>query len=135
MPPEWNTRSMVEVPDAFVWGLLHASERPTRPGSAAFSRATLSNNSWLSSGERPGPPRNGLTWAGAAANERMKAASTATKRLADPGRIHLLSVAMASADAWFTLCALVCHGLLGELPTRRLIVLETCERARHDRNS
>ena len=33
---------------------------------------------------------------------------------------------------------LVCNGLLGELPTRALIVLETCERcvrARHDLNS
>ena len=63
MPPEWNTRSIVEVPELFVFGLLHASERPTWLGSAAFSRATLSNSNWLSSGASPGPkfPWNGIT--------------------------------------------------------------------------
>ena len=63
MPPEWNTFSMVEVPEVLVCGLLQVSERPTELGWAAFSRATLSNRSWLSSGERPGPnvPRNGMT--------------------------------------------------------------------------
>jgi hypothetical protein len=42
---------------------LQGSERPTWLGSAAFSRATLWNSSWLSSGERPGPnfPLNGMT--------------------------------------------------------------------------
>ena len=41
MPPECKTRSMVEVPELFVRGLPHSSERPTWLGSAAFSRATL----------------------------------------------------------------------------------------------
>ena len=56
-------------------------------GSAAFSRATLSNSSQLSSDERLGPPRNGLTWACAAAGRRMEAASTADKLRGDRGRI------------------------------------------------
>lgn len=46
---------MVELPELFICRLLHASERPVWLGLAALSRATLSNNSWLSSGERPGP--------------------------------------------------------------------------------
>ena len=74
---------------AFVCGLLHASERPTWVGSAAFSRATLSNNSWLSSGARPGPPRNGLIWACAAAARKMQAASAADRPCGDRGLIHL----------------------------------------------
>ena len=35
------------MPELFVCVLLHASERPTLAGSAAFSRAMLSNSSWL----------------------------------------------------------------------------------------
>ena len=65
MPPEWNTWRMVEAPWLFVCGLLNASERPTWLGTAPIERATLSNSSRLSSGERPGPkvPWNGITWA------------------------------------------------------------------------
>ena len=98
MPPEWNTRSMVEVPDVFVCGLLHDSARPTRLGSAALSRATLSNSRRLSSGERPGPkfPLNGMTWACATADKRMQAASAAEKRHGNRGRIHLSSSCSAS---------------------------------------
>jgi hypothetical protein len=55
MPCEWKTRTMVEVPELFVCGLLHVSERPTWIGSTAFSLPTLSNSSRLSSGERPDP--------------------------------------------------------------------------------
>ena len=53
MPPEWNTRSIVEVPELFVSGLLQESDWPTLLGSTAFSRATLSNIIWLSEGARP----------------------------------------------------------------------------------
>src|SRR6516164_6060166 len=65
MPPERNTRSMVELPELLVSGLLHESDWPTLLGSVAFSRATLSNTIWLSEGERPRPkyPLNGMTWA------------------------------------------------------------------------
>ena len=65
MPPEWNTWRMVEAPWLFVCGLLNASERPTWLGTAPIERATLSNSSRLSSGERSGPkvPWNGITWA------------------------------------------------------------------------
>ncbi len=48
------------------------SERLTCVGSAAFSRATLSNSSRLSSGAGPGPPRNGLFWACAAAVRKCR---------------------------------------------------------------
>ena len=70
MPPEWNTRSMVEVPELLVSGLLHESDWPTLLG--AFSRATLSKIIWLSQGARPWPkfPANGMTWACAAAGRR-----------------------------------------------------------------
>src|SRR5215472_2825602 len=88
MPREWNTRSIVEVPEVLVWGLLHASERPTLAGSAAFSRSILSNSSRLSSGERPGPPRNGLIWACAAADRRTKAANAADKQRGDRDSIR-----------------------------------------------
>src|SRR5580704_82506 len=50
MPPEWNTRSVVELPELFVSGLLHESDWPTLLGSTAFSRATLSKTIWLSEG-------------------------------------------------------------------------------------
>ena len=53
MPPEWNTLSMVEVPELFVSGLLHESDWPTLLGSTAFSRATLSKIIRLSEGARP----------------------------------------------------------------------------------
>ena len=53
MPPERNTRSIVEVPELLVSGLLHESDRPTLLGSAAFSRAALSNIILLSEGARP----------------------------------------------------------------------------------
>src|SRR6516225_2873773 len=91
MPPEWNTWSTVEVPEFFVCGLLQASELPTLLGSAAFSRAMLSNNSWLSSGESPRPPlpRNGLIWACAAPVSRTQTASAADKQRGGRGRIHL----------------------------------------------
>src|ERR1700751_1163643 len=82
MPHERNTRSIVAVPEVFVCGLLHASERPTLAGSAAFSRSILSNSNRLSSGERPGPPRNGLIWACVAAGRAIKAAR-ATDRQPD----------------------------------------------------
>jgi hypothetical protein len=39
MPPELNTRSIVEVPELFVSGLLQDSELPTILGSVAFGRA------------------------------------------------------------------------------------------------
>jgi hypothetical protein len=91
MPLEWNTRSTVEVPELFVCGLLQASELPTLLGSAAFSRATLSKSSRLSSDERPRLPlpRNGLTWACADADRRKQAASAADKQRADHVCIHL----------------------------------------------
>src|SRR6516162_1181577 len=97
MPREWNTRSIVEVPEVFVWGLLHVSERPALAGSVAFSRAMLSNSSRLSSGERPGPPRNGLIWACAAAGRRMKAASAADKRHDERGRIRVAPLFVSGA--------------------------------------
>jgi hypothetical protein len=53
MPPEWNTRSMVQVPELLVSGLLHESDWPTLLGSTAFSRATLWKIIWLSEGARP----------------------------------------------------------------------------------
>src|SRR5215471_2725634 len=96
MPLEWNTRSIVEVPEVFVCGLLHASERPALAGSAAFSRSMLSNSSRLSSGERPGPPRNGLIWACAVAGRTIKAASATDRQHDDRDRIRrsaLVSVA------------------------------------------
>ena len=73
MPPEWNTRSMVEVPELLVSGLLHESDWPTLPGAAAFTRAALSKTIWLSEEERPGPKYgpNGMTWARAAAGKRQ----------------------------------------------------------------
>ena len=93
MPREWNTRSILEVPELFVCGLLHASERPTWLGSASFNRATLSNSSWLSSGERPRLPlpRKGLTWAWAAADKRRPAASAHDKQRDDQSRIQISS--------------------------------------------
>jgi len=48
MPPERNIRSIVEVPELFVSGLLHESDWLTLLGSTAFSRATLSKTIWLS---------------------------------------------------------------------------------------
>src|SRR6516162_4579005 len=91
MPCERNTRTIVEVPEVFVCGLLQASERPTLAGSAAFSRSMLSNSSRLSSGARPGPPRNGLIWACDAADRRTKAASAADKQRDDRRRIDFSS--------------------------------------------
>ena len=72
MPSDWNTFNIVEEPWLFVCGLLHASECPTRLGSAAFKRSTLWNSNWLSSGDRPGPkfPWNGMTWPCAAADKQ-----------------------------------------------------------------
>jgi hypothetical protein len=81
MPPEWNTRSIVAVPELFVCGLFRASELPTWLGSAAFS-STLSNNGWSSSGVTPGLllQRNGLTWAcGTAGKRRQIARATDNK--------------------------------------------------------
>src|SRR6185437_5444731 len=91
MPPEWNTLSMVEVPELFVSGLLHESDWPTLLGSTAFSRATLSKIIWLSEGARPWPkfPANGMTWAFAAAGSRTHTASAAEKQCSDQGRMHL----------------------------------------------
>jgi hypothetical protein len=91
MPPEWNTRSIVEVPELFVSGLLHESDWPTLLGSTPFSRATLSNIIWLSEGARPWPkfPANGMTWACAAAGRRTHTASAAEKQCSDQGRMHL----------------------------------------------
>ena len=91
MPPEWNTLSMVEVPELFVSGLLHESDWPTLLGSTAFSRATLSKIIWLSEGARPWPkfPENGMTWAFAAAGRRADIASAADKQCSDQGRMHL----------------------------------------------
>jgi len=93
MPHQWNTRTTVEVPELFVCGLLHASKRPAWLGSAAFSRATLSNNSWLSSADRFGPrdPRNGMTWACATVGRRTQTASAAAKHRNNRGRIQLSS--------------------------------------------
>ena len=90
MPPEWNTLSMVEVPELFVSGLLHESDWPTLLGSTAFSRATLSNIIWLSEGARPWPkfPENGMTWACAAAGRRTHTASAVEKQCGNRGRIH-----------------------------------------------
>jgi hypothetical protein len=53
MPPERNIRSIVEVPELFVSGLLHESDWPTLLGSTAFSLAALSNIILLSEGARP----------------------------------------------------------------------------------
>ena len=91
MPPEWNTRSIVEVPELLVSGLLHESDWPTLLGSTAFSRATLSKIIWLSEGARPWPkfPANGMTWACAAADRRTHAASAADKQGGDRGRMHI----------------------------------------------
>src|SRR5215831_16675666 len=91
MPPEWNTRSMVDVPELFVCGLLHDSDPPTLLGSAAFSRATLSNSIWLSSRDRPRPKYlpKGRTWACAAAERRNEIASALDNQRRDHDRIHL----------------------------------------------
>src|SRR6516162_7342037 len=100
MPPEWNTRSMVEVPELFVSGLLHESDWPTLLGSTAFSRATLSNIIWLSEGARPWPkfPANGMTWACAAAGRRTHTASAADKQCGIRSRIDLsLPIIVAAA--------------------------------------
>lgn len=100
MPPEWNTRKMVEVPELCVCGLLQLSERPAWLGSAAFSRATLANNSRLSSGERARPPvpRNGLIWA-CAAEKTTQAANTTDKNRRDRSRIDTPSVLSVSRPA------------------------------------
>jgi hypothetical protein len=89
MAPEWNTRSMVEVPELLVSGLLHESDWPTLLG--AFSRATLSKIIWLSQGARPWPkfPANGMTWACAAAGRRAHTASAADKQCGDRGHMHI----------------------------------------------
>ena len=50
MPPGMEHPKYGRGAGAFVCGLLHDSELPTLLGSAAFSRATLSNGIWLSSG-------------------------------------------------------------------------------------
>jgi len=91
MPPEWNTRSIVEVPELFVSGLLHESDWPTLLGLTAFSRATLSKTIWLSEGARPWPkfPENGMTWAFPATGRRADIASAADKQCSDQGRMHL----------------------------------------------
>src|SRR5215831_14224235 len=88
MPPERNTRSMVELPELLVSGLLHESDWPTVLGSAAFSRATLSNTIWLSEGERPRPkfPLNGMTWA-CAAERSSQVASEANRQDRDRDRM------------------------------------------------
>src|SRR5580704_9731805 len=91
MPPEWNTRSMIEVPELLVSGLLHESDWPTLLGSTAFSRATLSKIIWLSERARPWPkfPANGMTWARTATGRRTHTANTADKQCSDRGRMHL----------------------------------------------
>jgi hypothetical protein len=73
MPPEVNTRVIVELPWLFVCGLRHESDWPTLPGAAAFTRAALSKTIWLSEEERPGPKYgpNGMTWARAPAGRRQ----------------------------------------------------------------
>jgi hypothetical protein len=52
-----------KMPGKTFFPALQGSDRPTWLASAAFSRATLRNRSWLSSDERPGPnfPLNGMT--------------------------------------------------------------------------
>jgi len=138
MPCERNTRSIVEVPEVLVCGLLHASERPALAGSAAFSRSILSNSSRLSSGARPGPPRNGLIWACAAAGRRTKAASAADKQHGDRGRIVLrfLSVAPGSDKPITALLDLAVHGVdefgVGR-KTADQIGEHACDRDRSDR--
>src|SRR5215470_18739167 len=91
MPPERNMRSIVEVPEFFVCGLLHESDSPTLLGSAVFSRAALSNTIWLSEGDRPGPkfPMKGMTWACAAAGRNTHAARAADSKRGDRSRILL----------------------------------------------
>src|SRR5215472_347369 len=90
---------MVEVPEVFVCGLLHVSERPTLAGSAAFSRSMLSNSNRLSSGDRPGPPRNGLTWACAAVGRAMKAAKKADKWRGDRDSIRRSAFFLSAAGS------------------------------------
>jgi hypothetical protein len=84
-------RSIVELPEFFVCGLLHESDSPTLLGSAAFSRAALSNTIWLSEGDMPGPkfPRKGMTWACAAAGRNTHAARAADSKRGDRSSIHL----------------------------------------------
>ena len=90
MPPKRNTRSMVDLPELFVRGLLHGSERPIFIGVVAFSRITLSIKNCLSSGERPG-----MTWACADTGTRTATASAADKRHRGRGRIPLCSPSSA----------------------------------------
>jgi hypothetical protein len=59
-------------------------------GSAASSRARLSNTSWLFCGKGPRPSRKALTWVSAAAGKRMNAASETDTPQGDRGRIDLL---------------------------------------------
>src|SRR5712671_3778908 len=107
MPPEWNTRSIVEVPELFVSGLLHESDWPTLLGSTPFSRATLSNIFWLSEGARPWPkfPANGMIWACAAAGRRTHTASAADKQCGDRGRMHISFTSSAPRAPPIRLCA------------------------------
>src|SRR5262249_24759499 len=118
---------MVEVPELFDCGLLHVSEAPTRAGWIAFSRAPLANSSRLSSDERPGPryPRNGMTWACAAADRITQTASAADKQRSDRSRIRLSSPSSASpapvspaahqtASGGRPACARQAHRELGE---------------------
>src|SRR6516162_5258873 len=139
MPPERNTRSIVEVPEVFVCGLLHASERPALAGSAAFSRSILSNSSRLSSGARPGPPRNGLIWACAAAGRRTKAASAADKQRGDRDSIRRSAFFSVSPDPDKPITALLdlaVHGVdefgVGR-KTADQIGEHACDRDRSDR--
>ncbi len=82
MPPDRNTRSIVEVPELFVCGLLHAAERPTSAGSAALSLAILANRSRLSSAESPGllEPRNRVNWACAVVARAAQSTIAAAKQ-------------------------------------------------------
>src|SRR6516164_364162 len=91
MPPERNMRSIVELPEFFVCGLLHESDSPSLLGSAAFSRAALSNTIWLSEGDRPGPkfPMRGMTCAWAATGRNTDAARAADNKRGDRSRILL----------------------------------------------
>jgi hypothetical protein len=73
---------------------------PTRAGLAAISRAMLSNSSRLSSGERPGPWVNKLTWAGATPGSRMPATNAADNQCGsrDCMRLFLLRRRLLSSN-------------------------------------
>jgi hypothetical protein len=97
IPPELNTRRIVEVPALFVCGLFQDSELPTLLGLAAFSRAILANRSWLSSGDSPRPEYlpKGMTWACAATASKRQTAIAAGKERGDQDLMGLSSTPRA----------------------------------------